>query len=241
MISDGAIVELGSSLGGNVRFIDDSSGGLVFGNGSGVVYYGAISGDGAVGVDGPGTLTLDNTDNDYSGGTGLQRWHSRVAAQDGVLPDGGNVHMEGPGTLDLNGYNQTVGELDNGNDIQLGSGTLTIGGGNIEGVISGPGALVMDGPGTLVLDGANTYTGGTSIEGGVLSIDNDHELGIGGGVTLDGGTLQTNAAITSDRVVTVGALGGTLDTDDFAVTFDGPVSGSGPLAVTDSSGFGVGA
>ena len=54
------------------------------------------------------------------------------------------------------------------------------------------GKLVKVGAGTLVLTAANTYTGGTVITGGVLKAANVSALSTGG-VTLDGGTLETIA------------------------------------------------
>ena len=49
------------------------------------------------------------------------------------------------------------------------SATLTISG-NIS--QTGPSGLTLNGPGTLVLSGSNSYTGGTTITAGTLSIGN---------------------------------------------------------------------
>ena len=46
---------------------------------------------------------------------------------------------------------------------------------------------------------ANTYTGTTTISGGTLSISADANLGNGGAVALNGGTLQTAGSLTSAR------------------------------------------
>ena len=53
-------------------------------------------------------------------------------------------------------------------------------------------------------------------------------------ITLDGGTLQTTAGITTARQITLTANGGTLDTDGQADVITGGISGTGPLTVTSS-------
>ena len=55
------------------------------------------------------------------------------------------------------------------------------------GVVSGSGALEQDGAGTLTLGGTNTYTGGTTVRSGTLSLMNARSAGTGT-ITLDDGT-----------------------------------------------------
>ena len=57
------------------------------------------------------------------------------------------------------------------------------------GIISGSGSLIKEGPGTLVLEGANTYSGGTTINAGVIRLLSPTALGSGSTVE-DGGTLE---------------------------------------------------
>lgn len=108
------------------------------------------------------------------------------------------------------------------------SGTYTFSG---TGDIGGTGALVKTGAGALVINTANTYTGGTTINGGLVTISNDNNLGAAsGGIALGGGSLQTNAAITSTRAITLtGASPSTIDTNGFNSSFSGTVAGTGWL------------
>ena len=81
--------------------------------------------------------------------------------------------------------------------IQVGDGSAAGAGytATISAALSGSSQLVKTDLGTLVLTGANTYTGGTLISGGVLSVANDSFLGdAAGAITLDGGTLQLTGA-----------------------------------------------
>ena len=72
------------------------------------------------------------------------------------------------------------------------------------GAISGTGTLTQIGTGTLTLTGINSHTGGTTVSAGTLAISSDLNLGAASGpLTLDGGRLLTNAAISSARPITL--------------------------------------
>jgi len=134
-----------------------------------------------------------------------------------------------------------------------GTGPLIIGipastaNGNLAGLLpgSGPGTANLTpvyGTGTVSLTGANTYTGGTVLDTGVLSIGSG-SLGTGG-VTFNGGTLQwtgTSPDI-SAQTVTVNAGGATLDVNGKTITLAGSIGngGFGALIVTNSGAPGVG-
>ena len=69
----------------------------------------------------------------------------------------------------------SAGSIAGAGSFILGANQLTVGGNNqsteVSGVISGGGgSLVKTGAGTLILSGANTYTGPTTITGGILQI-----------------------------------------------------------------------
>jgi autotransporter-associated beta strand protein len=137
----------------------------------------------------------------------------------------------GGGTLTLGG-NVTYTATNNPNGAVI-SGQLGLGAANrtftinnstaadpdltVDAVISGSGGLIKAGTGTLALTAANTYSGGTTLSAGVLTVSDDQALGTGT-LTLNTGTLQSTAANT---VANTATLGGnvTLQDIDLSGTF----------------------
>jgi autotransporter-associated beta strand protein len=117
-----------------------------------------------------------------------------------------------------------------------GSGQMTI-----SGTIAKSGtatvALAKYGSGTLVLAGTNTYDGGTTIDGGTVSVSADGNLGTGGlTFTATGtGVLQiTGSTFTSAKPVTLNGTGTfELDNTDSG-SLSGNISGAGGLMKTGS-------
>jgi fibronectin-binding autotransporter adhesin len=106
------------------------------------------------------------------------------------------------------------------------------------GSISGAGALTKTGAGTLTLTGTNTYSGGTTIQAGILSINDDSALGTDPStaqtnITFSGsGTLRAGAGFTlnSNRGILVNSgKTATIDTQSYTMTIDGVISGSGAV------------
>ncbi len=94
------------------------------------------------------------------------------------------------------------------------------------------------GTGTLTLTHSNNYTGGTTISAGAISIAADNNLGNGGTVTLNGGTLMTTANITNAHVFNIGANGGTINVafgtsiSQYYFNTTNALTGSGTLTLT---------
>jgi autotransporter-associated beta strand protein len=98
------------------------------------------------------------------------------------------------------------------------------------GAISGSGAVEQVGAGTTVLTAINSYTGGTSISGGVLQVSSDGNLGnAAGALRFNGGALQTTADMSSARAVSLVGNGGFITDAGTTLTLGGLVSGAGSL------------
>ena len=123
-------------------------------------------------------------------------------------------------TLNFNGPNAVLQDMANSDwsdTINVGAGaTLTFkeSSGNSEeydGTLNGSGSIVLKGSGELDLKGANTYTGGTTVQGGVLAGLNDSAFGTGT-VTVNGVTsvlgIGPGVTIANPVTFTEGGLGG---------------------------------
>jgi autotransporter-associated beta strand protein len=144
-----------------------------------------ISGSGMVTKLGAGTLTLSG-DNTYTGGT---------VVSTGTLAVG---NFGTAGSITGNVVNTANLAFQRSDDIAYVH------------VISGTGTVTKNGSGILTLTGANTYTGGTSINAGTLSIGN------GGTIGSIVGNVTNSASMVFNR------------SDD--TTFDGKISGTGSVA-----------
>ena len=77
----------------------------------------------------------------------------------------------------------------------------------LSGAITGVDAWTKAGPGTLTQTGANTYIGGTTLNGGVLAVNSDFNLGTGS-LNFNGGTLEAGPGFTSFKAVDLAVAGG---------------------------------
>ena len=86
------------------------------------------------------------------------------------------------------------------------------------------------GGGTLTLGGVNTYSGGTRLNAGTVSISRDANLGaLSGAVTFDGGTLQTTADLTSSRAMSLDGNGTIETANGSTFLLQSGITGAGTL------------
>ncbi|MGH8046303.1 MAG: autotransporter-associated beta strand repeat-containing protein, partial [Chthoniobacterales bacterium] len=147
----------------------------------------------------------------------------------------GNASVEfySSGTqLALGGNSTTVGKIISGGNgvirnasatpamltVNPSSGLTTYSGLIEDGAGGGVLYLGKSGAGTLQLTGANTYTGGTSISGGILLANHNSSLGTGTVTVTPGGTFASGGA-TIANAVTVGGTISPGNPDNAPVTF----------------------
>jgi autotransporter-associated beta strand protein len=186
-------------------------------NNIGTVFAGTLqdgTGSLALTLIGTGSLLLTG-DNTYSGPTTISGGTLLAGSTAALSP---NSHFTVNATLDLNGFNNTIGSLSGIGTVLNNSdsgtpATLTVGQDNtntaFNGVIQDANAtlaLTKIGSGTLTLTGANTYSAGTTINAGTLQLGNG---GASGSIT---GNVTNNAVLSFNRnnLLTLnGAINGT--------------------------------
>ncbi len=217
-----------------------------------------ISGGGALTVNGTGSVTLSSS-NTYSGGTNINAGTLIASNSSGVATGSGPVNING-GTLQI-GNGGATGTIGSGavNDNSVLAFSRGDTGLVFANTISGSGSVVQTGPGMTTLTASNSYSGGTFVSGGTLSISVDANLGLVPGsvspanITLNGGVLQftgttayESATLNANRGITLGPAGGTINisfpstgtfaTNDDSTQYAGVISGTGNLTVTGGSG-----
>ncbi|MEG2974691.1 MAG: autotransporter outer membrane beta-barrel domain-containing protein, partial [Comamonas sp.] len=117
--------------------------------------------------------------------------------------------------------------------VRVGDGTAAGAGmsATITAPLTGASTLVKTDMGTLVLGGRNTYTGGSKIDSGVLSVSSDANLGAAaGGIELNGGTLATTSSFDTGRTITLSTTAGRIQVaSNTELGMTGPIVGRGGL------------
>jgi autotransporter-associated beta strand protein len=182
-----------------------------------------ISGSFAFIKDGPGTIVLAGI-NTYSGITTIEQGVLQLANVNALYNT--NVDVDVNNGLNINALNATLGNLSGSGNVSISSQTLTVGYDNepaeYAGQLSGAGEIIKVGTGIWTLDGPNTYSGGTVLRGGEISVAGDSSLGDpGGALNFDGGDLQVTGTTynSTSRSITMSSNGGGFDIVDPNNTF----------------------
>jgi autotransporter-associated beta strand protein len=113
------------------------------------------------------------------------------------------VNIDGTGNFDTAGHNATVS--------------------SVIGNAANPGQLIKSGAGMLTLSATNTYTGGTKLVGGTLSVANSNHIGGSSSqIEFNGGTLRVNGTGISNlnsHNVNWSTFDGGIDVDSAGHTF----------------------
>ncbi|MFL9866911.1 autotransporter-associated beta strand repeat-containing protein [Paraburkholderia fungorum] len=247
-ITGGTLQGNTTSLQGTINVASGT--GLVFDQASNGTFSGTIGGAGAVTKENAGTLSFD-TAQSYGGGTNVTGGTLALTGSGTAGVQSGSITVNSGAALDVqntlaNAVTLAGGTLEtstgsgvvNGQVTLKGSNTfstgnnarLTVSGTVIDGTPAG--ALVVNGTGTVVLTGINTFSGGTTINGGTLALTGSGTAGAPAGAI----TVSSGAALdvqnTLSNAVTLN--GGTLET----TTGTGTVSG--PVALSNSGTFATG-
>jgi autotransporter-associated beta strand protein len=209
--------------------------------GQNVTFASALtSSGGSLSKIGTGTLTLSAA-NTYNGGTAVNGGTLLLSGGNNRLATDGSVSVSSGAVLNLGGNSQTVSGLNGTGSVTNSAGNLTVSAnGSFGGVLSGAGGLVKTGSGTQVVSGINTYTGGTFINGGVLSVS-DRTGFASRLLSFDGGVLDITSQFTtimsSLNATTLNAGGGTIRIAEGVTQSWGTARISGTGALTkDGSG-----
>jgi fibronectin-binding autotransporter adhesin len=191
-----------------------NSGRLVFNRSNSFTFSPVIAGAGLVEVAGTGTATLSGV-NSYAGGTLLSSGTLSISAVENLgapesplVFDGGSLQISGTSLASLSGLGRTVTFSP---DKTVGFNINSVGHRFLvdQGLGHGAGGLTKSGNGILVLGEPSSYTGLSSIQGGVLEVG---ALGMGrlggGGLLFSGNSvLQGHGEFTRPFSATASAPG----------------------------------
>ncbi|MFD0893920.1 autotransporter-associated beta strand repeat-containing protein [Luteolibacter ambystomatis] len=169
---------------------------------------------------------------------------TKIGATNGMATNATpSIGISAAGTLDLNGFNQTLAGLQKSANAATvtnngaSASVLTVsntGSNTYDGtVVNGTSAisLVKSGAGTFTVTAANTYSGGTTISGGILQVG-------GSAGALGAGAVVNNANLTLARTATftfpnaISGSGGVTQSGTGTTTLSGALSYTGDTSVT---------
>ena len=193
---------------------------------------------------GTGTLVVSGS-NIYTGATTVSGGILRAGTGPSAFGSNSAVTLSNAvgATLDLNGFNNSIGSLAGGGplggNVTMGTATLTAGGNDCStvfaGIISGAGGITKTGAGTWTLSGSNSYTGATVVDAGTLQAgvatsafgyNSAVSLGNVEGTTLDlNGFSNAIGSLAGGGTVNLGSATLTTGANNTSTEFAGAMSG----------------
>ncbi|HBM9256751.1 TPA: autotransporter outer membrane beta-barrel domain-containing protein [Citrobacter freundii] len=188
-----------------------------------------IRGTGGLNKGDLGTLILTG-DNTYSGGTTITSGTLQVAGDTNLGAADTGITFNG-GTLKYGEAFDTARQV----TLESGGGTFDTNGHDVSLLteVEGNGQLTKTGKGSLTLTLDNTYTGGTTIEQGVLQLGNGGDIGSIQGDVVDNGVLNVNRGDTLALTGNISGKGQLHQTGSGITELQGENSYSGATLITN--------
>ena len=166
---------------------------------------------------GAGVTTVGTNSQLQVNGTSTPSPATGITVNEALILNGAGTDSNGA-LVNVGGNNVWAGTVTLDSDVTLGStaGTLTISG--VVGDLGAGHGITKEGTGTVALSGANSYRGVTTVNNGILDVENGSALGFGDGTAATGtvvnntlteqGTLQIDGSFTiPDELLTLNGDG----------------------------------
>jgi autotransporter-associated beta strand protein len=174
------------------------------------------------------TLTISGASTNTTGGltkvgngtlklSGLNLFTGLTTVTAGTLAYGANNALStgaltvSGGTLDMASFSETLGAVTltdgsmTGTTGVLTGSSYTLQNGIVSAILGGTGAVTKSGSGTVTLSAVNTYSGTTTVSGGILQLGVSGAISNASNIVLSGGTLRTGSSTGNSETA------GTLD------------------------------
>ena len=212
---------IASNSGGSILFHDTSTAGsaTIANNSGGTINFrdSSTAGNVTINNDGFTLFLLASTAGSSSiANNSLLQFVNTSTAGNAAITNGASGTADfSQSTGSAGDHKLSAGSLNGGGFFRLGQNELTVGGNNLStnvtGVIANGGlgggtgaSLVKTGTGTMILSGNNTYTGATTVNGGMLAVNGS--IVASSGVTVNGGGMLAGTGTVRNALISGGVF-----------------------------------